>query len=380
MNKRIILSLSSALMFLVSGVANAEYALNLRAPATEIAGQIYDLHMIILWVCAIIFVLVFSFMFYSIFKHRQSVGYEAAQFHENHVVEIIWTIIPAVILIAMAFPATKTIFAMKDTSAADMSVKITGMQWKWQYDYLDQGVQFISTLSTPEDQIHNKAEKGENYLLEVDNPMVVPINKKVRLLITAKDVIHAWWIPEFGVKQDAIPGFIKEAWIKVDKPGVYRGQCAELCGQAHGYMPIVVEAVDEEKYNIWVASQREAAALANAGADREWTKDELIAGGKVVYEKNCAVCHQANGAGMPPAFPAISGSKIALGAIFGPDGKYLPDSHIDRLLNGKGVMPSWKAILNDVEIASVITYTRQALGNSAVVDSIVQPAQIKAAR
>ncbi|MGQ0443435.1 MAG: cytochrome c oxidase subunit II [Methylophilaceae bacterium] len=369
MNKRNILSLGSALLSLFSVSAHADYALNLKAPATEIASQIYDLHMLILWVCVWIFILVFGLMFYSIYKHRKSVGHKAAQFHENHVLEIIWTIIPAIILAAMAYPATKTIFAMKDTTAADMSIKITGYQWKWGYDYLDQGVQYISTLSTTQDQILNKAEKGENYLLEVDNPMVVPIGKKVRLLITAQDVIHAWWIPEFGVKQDAIPGFIKEAWIRVEKPGVYRGQCAELCGKDHGYMPIVVEAMEEDKYNEWIASRKEAAASANAGADKEWTKDELVTAGKVVYEKNCAVCHQVTGAGLPPAFPALTGGPITTGPIEG---------HLDIILNGKNVMPAWKAIMNDADIAAVIAYERNALGNS--VGDIVQPSAVKAAR
>ena len=379
MNKKVIsflgLTLGSA-----ANNANAAYELNLKAPVTEIASQIYDLHMLIVWVCFAIFVVVFAVMFYSLYKHRKSVGHQAAQFHEHHTLEIIWTIIPALILIVMAVPATKTIFAMKDTSEADMSVKVTGYQWKWEYDYLDKNVKFISNLATTQDQIDNKAEKGENYLLEVDNPMVVPVGKKVRVILTASDVIHAWWVPEFGVKQDAIPGFIKEVWFKAEKEGTYRGQCAELCGKAHGYMPIVVEVVTEEKYNGWLTAKAEEAAAGAAGADKEWTKEDLIAKGKTVYEKNCAVCHQANGAGLPPAFPAMTGSKIALGAIFGADGKYMPDSHIDRLLNGKGVMPAWKALLNDVEIASVITYTRQALGNAATVDPIVQPAQIKAAR
>ena len=379
MNKKVIsflgLTLGSA-----ANNANAAYELNLKAPVTEIASQIYDLHMLIVWVCFAIFVVVFAVMFYSLYKHRKSVGHQAAQFHEHHTLEIVWTIIPALILIVMAVPATKTIFAMKDTSEADMSVKVTGYQWKWEYDYLDKNVKFISNLATTQDQIDNKAEKGENYLLEVDNPMVVPVGKKVRVILTASDVIHAWWVPEFGVKQDAIPGFIKEVWFKAEKEGTYRGQCAELCGKAHGYMPIVVEVVSEEKYNGWLTAKAEEAAAGAAGADKEWTKEDLIAKGKTVYEKNCAVCHQANGAGLPPAFPAITGSKIALGAIFGADGKYMPDSHIDRLLNGKGVMPAWKALLNDVEIASVITYTRQALGNAATVDPIVQPAQIKAAR
>ena len=325
--------------------------------------------MLMLWACIGIFVVVFGFMFYSIIKHRKSVGHKASQFHENHLLEIIWTIIPVVILVAMAYPATKTIIAMKDTAAADMSIKITGYQWYWGYDYLDQEVKFTSNLTTTQDQIKNKAEKTENYLLEVDNPMVVPVGKKVRLLITAADVNHAWWIPAFGVKQDAIPGFTKEAWIKVEKPGVYRGQCAELCGQAHGYMPIVVVAKDEAGYAAWVIAQKEAAVAANAGADKEWVMDDLVAKGKGVYDKNCAVCHGATGAGLPPAFPAMTGSAVTLGPIEG---------HLDIILNGKNIMPAWKEILNDVDIAAVIAYERNALGNS--VGDVIQPAAVKSAR
>jgi cytochrome c oxidase subunit II len=379
MNKKAIHFLGAALS-LIGGSAQAAYELNLRAPASEIAGQIYDLHMLIVYICLGIFVVVFGIMFYSLYKHRKSVGHQAVQFHEHHTLEIIWTIIPALILLAIAFPATKTIFAMKDTSAADMTVKVTGLQWKWEYDYLGKDVKFISNLSTTQDQIDNKAEKGENYLLEVDNPMVVPVGKKIRVVLTANDVIHSWSMPSFGVKQDAIPGFIKETWFRVDKEGTYRGQCSELCGKAHGFMPIVVEAVSEEKYNTWIEAKKAEAAAGAAGADKEWTKEDLLAKGKTVYEKNCAVCHQANGAGLPPAFPAMTGSKIALGAIFGADGKYLPDSHLDRLLNGKGVMPAWKALLNDVDMAAVITYERQALGNAATVDPVLQPSQVKAAR
>ncbi len=379
MNKKAIFFISMMLL-MATGNAQAAYELNLHAPVTEIARQIYDLHMLIVYVCLGILVIVFGVMFYSIYAHRKSVGHQAAQFHEHHVLEIIWTIIPAVILIAMAVPATKTILAMKDTTAADMTVKVIGHQWKWEYDYVDQNVHFISNLSTTQDQIDGKSEKGENYLLEVDNPMVVPVGKKIRVLLTAEDVIHSWSVPSFGVKQDAIPGFIKETWFRADKEGTYRGQCSELCGKAHGFMPIVVEAVSDEKYAAWIEAKNAEAAKGDAGADKEWTKEDLVANGKTVYEKNCAVCHQANGAGLPPAFPAMTGSKIALGAIWGADGKYAKDSHVDRLLNGKGVMPAWKAQLNDVEIASVITYERQALGNAATVDPIVQPAQIKAAR
>jgi cytochrome c oxidase subunit II len=368
MNKKAIYFLGMALSS-IGSTAQADYGLNLKAPVTEIAGQIYDLHMLIVWICLGIFVVVFGIMFYSLYKHRKSVGHKAVQFHEHHTLEIIWTIIPALILLAIAFPATKTIFAMKDTTAADMSVKVTGHQWKWEYDYLDKDVKFISTLATTQDQIHNKAEKGENYLLEVDNPMVVPVGKKVRVILTAKDVIHAWWVPEFGVKQDAIPGFIKETWFRAEKEGVYRGQCAELCGKDHGYMPIVVEVVSEDKYSEWIESKKAAAAAANAGADKEWTKDDLVANGKAVYEKNCAVCHQVTGAGLPPAFPAITGGKVTTGPIA---------DQLALILNGKNVMPAWKALLNDVEIASVIAYERNALGNS--VGDFVQPAQVKAAR
>jgi cytochrome c oxidase subunit II len=370
-----------AVSSLVAGSANAAYDLNLHAPVTEIARQIYDLHMLIVYVCLAIFVVVFGIMFYSLYKHRKSVGHEAAQFHEHHVLEIIWTIIPAVILIAMAIPATRTILAMKDTSAADMTVKVTGHQWNWEYDYIDNGVHFTSHLATSQEQIHGKAEKSENYLLEVDTPMVVPVGKKVRVLLTATDVIHSWSVPSFGVKQDAIPGFIKETWFRADAPGTYRGQCSELCGKDHGFMPIVVEAKSEDDYNKWVADQNAAKEAGAAGADKEWTKEDLVANGKKVYETNCAACHQVTGAGLPPAFPALTGSKIATGAIWGADGKYLKDSHVDRLLNGKGaVMQSWKDKLNDVDIASVITYERNGLGNTAAVDAVVQPSQVKAAR
>jgi cytochrome c oxidase subunit II len=379
MNKKAIFLLGSIFTAFATS-ANAEYALNLRVPKTEIAGQIYNLHMLIMYVCITIFVIVFGIMFYSIYKHRKSVGHKAVQFHEHHLLEVVWTVIPALILIGMAVPATKTIFAMKDTSAADMTVKVTGQQWKWEYDYMDKGVKYISTLSTTQDQIDNKAEKGENYLLEVDNPMVVPVGKKVRVLITATDVIHAFWVPSFGIKQDAIPGFIKETWFKVDEPGIYRGQCAELCGKAHGYMPIVVEAVSQENYDKFIKTKVAMVEEAKKGAEKVWAKDDLIAQGKTIYEKNCAVCHQANGAGLPPAFPALVGSKVVLGAVFGADGKYTKDSQMDRLLNGKGVMPAWKAQLNDSEIASVITYTRNSWGNNASADNVIQPAQVKASR
>lgn len=370
MIKRTIFSLGAAFLSMFAVNSHAAYALNLRAPATDIAGQVYGLHMLILWICIGIFILVFGLMFYSIFKHRKSVGHKAVQFHENHLLEVVWTIIPVIILAAMAYPATKTIVAMKDTSAADMSIKVTGSQWKWAYDYLDQDVKFISTLSTPQDQVHNKAEKGENYLLEVDNPLVVPVGKKVKILLTASDVIHAWWVPSFGVKQDAIPGFVRETWFRADKIGTYRGQCAELCGKAHGFMPIVVEVKEQADYDAWLSAQKDTAAAADAGADKEWTKVDLVAQGEAVYNKNCSVCHGATGAGIPPAFPAMTGSAVATGPLEG---------HLAIILNGKNnIMPAWKDVLNDTDIAAVIAYERNALGNST--GDFIQPSAVKAAR
>ena len=369
---------SCVALALVSLAAHADYAINLQTPRTPMAVQIYDLHSLILWICLAIFVLVFGVMFYSIYKHRKAAGHQAAHFHENTAVEITWTVVPFVILMAMAWPTTKTMIEMRDTPNSDMTVKVTASQWKWEYEYPDQGIKYTSNLATTQDQINGKAEKGENYLLEVDNPMVVPVGKKVRVVLTSQDVIHSWWVPAFGVKQDAIPGFIKDGWFRVDEPGVYRGQCAELCGKAHGYMPIVVEAKSEADYEQWIAGQKEKNAAAAAGADKEWTKEDLVAHGQEVYAKNCAVCHQANGQGLPPAFPALTGSKVVQGPAIDADGKLVPGGHLDIVLHGKNAMPAWKNTLNDVDIASVITFERNALGNS--VGDMVQPAQVKALR
>ena len=271
------------------GLAHAEMRLNLQQPETIIAHEIYELHTVILLICVVIFIVVFGAMFYALWKHRKSVGHRAEQFHENTTVEIIWTVIPFLILIGMAIPATRTVLAMKDSSSPDMTIKVTGFQWKWRYDYLDEDIGFYSTLTTPLEQIENRAPKGEHYLLEVDNALVVPIGKKVRVLITANDVIHAWWVPAFGVKQDAIPGFVRDSWFKVDQAGTYRGQCAELCGKDHGFMPIVVEAVDEGKYKEWVAQQQskksQTSAAAAADVNKTYTLDELKGEGEKVYGK-----------------------------------------------------------------------------------------------
>ncbi|QIA66213.1 cytochrome c oxidase subunit II [Vibrio astriarenae] len=333
---------------------------NLTQGVTEISGQVYELHMLIFYICCAIAFIVFGIMFYSIIKHRKSKGAVAAHFHESTKVEIIWTVIPVLILIGMAIPATTTLLAMEDTSQSDITIKVTGSQWKWHYDYLDEGVQFFSLLATDQKQIDGLEEKGAHYLLEVDNALVVPIAKKIRFLLTSDDVIHSWWVPDFAVKKDTIPGFINEAWTKIDKPGVYRGQCAELCGKAHGFMPIVVQAMEQDDYDQWLADKKAEIALAEqeaaAALTSELGMDELMTQGESVYVARCAVCHQANGEGVTGAFPAIKGSAIALGDI---------DPHIDIIVNGRSgtAMQAFANQLTEQEIAAVITYQRNAWGN-----------------
>ena len=363
--------LASALM---ASTARAALEYNLQPPVTPIGEQIFDLHVYIMWICVVIFVGVFAVMFYSIFAHRKSQGHQAAQFHENTMVEVVWTIIPFLILMFMALPATKTILAMKDTTVPDMTIKVTGYQWKWGYDYIDQGFGFVSNLKTPHTQIYNLEPKGEHYLLEVDQPMVVPAGKRIRVLITAGDVIHSWWVPAFGVKQDAIPGFVRDAWFRADKPGIYRGQCAELCGKEHGFMPIVVEVLPADQYAAWADAQKKKATAAADDPARIWDVKELTARGEAVYTANCAACHQANGKGVPPAFPPLDGSKIATGPVA---------VHLDVVLNGvvrngqATAMVAWKNTLSPTEIAAVVTYERNAWGNH--VGDVVQPSQVAAA-
>jgi cytochrome c oxidase subunit 2 len=357
--------------------------LNLQAPATQIAADIYDLHTLMMVIIMVIFVAVFGVMFYSIFKHRKSVGHKPATFHESTAVEIAWTVVPFLIVIGMALPATKTVVAMKDTSNADITIKATGMQWKWGYDYLKgegEGISFLSNLATPREQVGEPGKeftgtRGENYLMEVDNEVVVPVNKKIRIVTTANDVIHAWMIPAFGVKQDAIPGFVRDTWFKSEHIGTFRGQCAELCGKEHAFMPIVVKVVSAEDYTKWVeGKKKEMAALAD-DPSKVWTIDELKTKGEKIYAANCAVCHQANGKGVPGAFPALDGSAVVNGA---------KAAQVNVLLNGQdtpafpGAMPAWKQ-LSDSDIAAVITYTRNSWSNKAA-DNIVQPAEVLAAR
>jgi cytochrome c oxidase subunit 2 len=360
-----------ALILLGAGNCYADYPINLMKGATDISHKVYDLHMLIFWICVVACVIVFAVLIYSIFTHRKSKGAVAATFHESTTVEIIWTTIPFLVLVAMAVPATTTLLALEDTRDADMSIQITGYQWKWKYDYLDEDISFFSVLTTPRDQIDGDAPKDANYLLEVDNPIVVPINKKIRFLITSNDVIHSWWVPDLGWKQDAVPGFINDAWTELAEPGTYRGKCAELCGKDHGFMPIVLIAKTQEDYDAWVEEQKGAAAAAADASTQTLTMDELMARGETAYNTSCAACHQANGAGIPGVFPAITGSAISTGDVAG---------HIDIVVNGKAgtAMQAFGEQLSAVDLAAIITYERNGLGNS--VGDMVQPADVVAAK
>ncbi|GAA4022708.1 cytochrome c oxidase subunit II [Actimicrobium antarcticum] len=352
--------------------------LNLHPGVTKIAEQIYSLHTFMLIICLVIFVAVFGVMFYSILKHRKSLGHKSATFHESTAVEIAWTIVPFVIVIAMALPATRTVVAMKDTSNADITIKATGMQWKWGYDYLKgegEGIAFLSNLSTPRSQIGAPGlapteARSNTYLLEVDNEMVVPMGRKIRIITTANDVIHAWGMPIFGVQQDAIPGFVRDAWFRAEKLGTYRGQCDKLCGKEHAYMPIVVKVVSDADYKVWVDGKKKEMASKADDPNKVYTVDELKQRGEKVYSANCVACHQATGKGVAGAFPALDGSVVVNGPTAG---------QVNILLNGKNAMPAWKAVLSDTDIAAVITYTRNSWSNKAA-ENIVQPAQVLAAR
>ena len=330
--------------------------LDFPAPATKIMAEIHWLNWFMIVICAVIFVGVFGVMFYSILKHRKSKGAKAASFHESTTVEIIWTVIPLIIVIAMALPATKTVVAMKDTTNSDITIKTTGYQWKWGYDYIKgegEGIGFVSTLSTPRAQVNNLEPKSLTYLMEVDNEMVVPVNKKIRIITTANDVIHAWAVPAFGVKQDAIPGFVRDTWFKAEKIGTFRGQCSELCGAQHAFMPIVVKVVSAEDYSKWVDTKKKEMAGNADDPTKTYTLDEQKERGAKVYAANCAACHQANGAGAG-AFPTLVGSKVVVGPK---EGQY------QILLYGKNAMPKWSGVLSDGELAAVMTYTRNTWGN-----------------
>ena len=361
MRKRIARALLGAMLLLGAGFAMAEMRLNFQEQKTALGHTVYDLHNVIMVICLVIFVGVFGAMFWAIWKHRKSVGHQAAHFHENTTVEVIWTVIPFVILLGMAYPATKTLLAQRDTSAPDLTIKVTGYQWKWHYDYLQEGISFYSSLSTPRAQIENKAEKEQNYLLEVDNEMVVPVGKKVRILTTAGDVIHAWYVPQLAVKQDSIPGFVRDTWFRAEEPGVYRGQCAELCGKEHGFMPIVVRVVSDDDYAKWVTEHKsKVAAAAPAAADAApaaaatatAAAPAAAAGpvnGKATYEQVCQMCHGAGIAGAPKV-----GDKAAWAPRIKQGDKTLYAHAIGgiRMMPAKGGNPS----LSDAQVEAAVNY------------------------
>ena len=361
-------------LILSSGQSLAEYQLDMRPGVTSFSQGAYEIHTLVMWISVVIAIVVFGAMTYAIINHRKSKGHKPASFDDNLKLEILWTIVPFIILGFMAVPATKVLLDMEDVSNSDMSIKVTAYQWKWHYDYLGEDISFFSNITTPDSlsvATSGNVEMDENYLLDVDNRVVVPVNKKIRLLFTSNDVIHAWWIPAFGVKKDAIPGFINESWFKTDKPGVYRGQCAELCGTNHGFMPIVVEVKSEEDYAAWVGIQKAAAAEAAASAGKTWTMDELMAHGEKVYATNCAACHQTSGEGIPNVFPGLKGTPIVTGDIA---------KHIEIVVKGVPgtAMQAFGGQLNDADIAALVTYERNAWENNT--GDIVQPSDIKAAR
>jgi cytochrome c oxidase subunit 2 len=363
-----LLALSSGASWADSSDGTRASQINMPVGATEISSSIYDLHMAILWICVVIGAVVFGVMFYSIFMHRKSRGVTPSTFHESTSVEVAWTVVPFLILLVMAVPATTTLLEVYDSSESELDIVVTGYQWKWKYEYLDENgenVSFFSNLSTPAGEIYNAEAKGEHYLLEVDEPLVIPVDTKVRFLVTAYDVIHSWWMPDLAVKKDAIPGFINETWTKVSKPGVYRGQCAELCGKDHGFMPIVVHVVSKPDYADWLAAKQTEAAEIKELMAQTFTLDELVGRGKEVYVRSCLACHGANGEG--GLGKAIAGSAIATGALNG---------HLDAAVNGVAgsAMQAFGGQLNDVDMAAVVTYQRNSFGNN--MGDLVQPVDV----
>ena len=359
---------SGAVLAFLSPLAAAQNQVNMSPGVTEIGADIFELHMLIMWICVVIGVAVFAVMFYSIYAHRKSKGHQASQFHESTKVEVAWTVVPFLILIAMAVPATSTLLEVYDNDEAELDILITGYQWKWKYEYLlesGEPVAFFSNLATPQEEIYNTDKKGDNYLLEVDEPLVIPTNTKVRFLVTANDVIHSWWVPEIAVKRDAIPGFINEAWTRVPEEGIYRGQCTELCGAYHGFMPVEVHAVSRDEFDAWMAAKRGAAAAQTQLAMQTLSVDDLMDQGKAVYDSACLACHGAQGQG--GIGNAIAGSAVVMGDL---------SNHMAVVAKGVSgtAMQAFGGQLNDVEMAAVLTYQRNAFGNNT--GDVVQPGDV----
>ena len=352
----------SAIPLAVYSAENSDY--NMPVGVTEVSQSIFGLHMLIFWICVVIGVIVFSIMFWSMWKYRKSKGAVAADFDDHFWLEIGWTVAATAVLVWMAVPSTQVMVQAYDDAEGEINILVTGHQWKWHYEYMEDEVSFFSNLSTSQEQIDNKVPKGEFYLSEVDEPLVIPINTRVRFLITGNDVIHSWWVPDFAVKQDAIPGFINTAWTNVPEPGIYRGACTELCGIKHAFMPVVVRAVERETYDAFIAEKVALAEAEKMLTSKEWTKEELMERGEKFYVTNCVACHQANGKGIPPVFPALEGSEVALN-----DSK----KHIEILMEGiqGSAMAAFGDSYSEVDIASVITYTRQAWSNGEDGDGVI---------
>ena len=332
-------------------------ALNMREGVTQVSRDVFELHMLIFYICVAIGAVVFSVMFYSLFRYTKKRNPNPSTFHESTKLEVAWTIIPFLVLIAMAVPASKTLTEIYDDEEGEINIQVVGYQWKWEYKYLEDDINFFSNLSTDQDEIYNLVPKGENYLLEVDEPLIIPVDTRVRFLITANDVIHSWWVPDFAIKQDAIPGFINTAWTRAEETGIYRGNCTELCGKNHGFMPVVVKVVEKDEYNDWVLAKKEEAIKLAELTEKEWSLAELTERGEGVYQKNCVACHQMNGEGLPPIFPALAGSDIVM---------FDKGRNVEILMEGVqgAAMQSFANQLSEVDMAAVITYTRQAWGNA----------------
>ena len=332
-------------------------ALNMTEGVTQVSRDVFELHMLIFYICVAIGAVVFSVMFYSLFRYTKKRNPNPSTFHESTKLELAWTVVPFLILIAMAVPASKTLTEIYDDEEGEINIQVVGYQWKWEYKYLEDDINFFSNLSTDQDEIYNLVPKGENYLLEVDEPLIIPVDTRVRFLITANDVIHSWWVPDFAIKQDAIPGFINTAWTRAEETGTYRGNCTELCGKNHGFMPVVVKVVEKDEYNDWVLAKKEEAIKLAELTEKEWSLAELTERGEGVYQKNCVACHQMNGEGLPPIFPALAGSDIVM---------FDKNRNVEILMEGVqgAAMQSFANQLSEVDMAAVITYTRQAWGNA----------------
>ncbi|MFC3909814.1 cytochrome c oxidase subunit II [Legionella dresdenensis] len=374
---RLLVTLAGLLAATAAVAGGDHWQLNMYKGVTPISKDMYYLHMIAMLICAIIGVIVFGVMIYALIHHRKSKGVTPATFHDNTRLEIFWSVIPFLILVGLAIPATTVLIRMTDTNDAAVTIKVIGTQWKWQYQYLDQGISYFSNLATPYSQIANKQEKNEWYLLEVDRPLVVPVNKKIRFLVTSNDVVHSWWVPELGVKRDAIPGFMYESWATISKPGIYRGQCTELCGINHAFMPIVVQAVNDDEFQQWVAVQtkdqsQNISAESTPDVQANLTRDELMQLGKTKYEQMCSACHQLDGTGIPPMYPALKGSSVAVGRPI--------SRHIELVLNGVvgSAMQAYRDVLTDTEMAAIITYERNAWENNT--NDVVQAADVAKVR